>query len=133
MSSMIYRLLGSAAFAVGAVGMFLPLLPTVPLWILAAWCFARSAPDLRDRIYAHPRFGRQVRDFLEHGVLDRRGKAYAVTGVSLGVGVSVIGLSPPPLVTAILVAVVLAVVGFLLTRPATAPEPNQNLTARSKR
>ena len=60
--------LGWLFFGLGFIGAFLPLLPTVPLWILAAWFFARSNPALRDRIYRHPQFGPQVEEFVEQGV-----------------------------------------------------------------
>ena len=34
--------LGHCAVGVGAVGAFVPLLPTTPLMLLAAWAYARS-------------------------------------------------------------------------------------------
>ncbi len=113
-----YRALGAFFFALGAVGIGVPLLPTVPFWILAAFFYARSAPELRDRIYAHPRFGPSVRDFLEHGALSRRGKAWAVGGITFGVSLSVWLYAPPIEVTAVIVVCMAVVVVFLLTRPA---------------
>ena len=114
-------LLGWLCFAIGFVGMFVPLLPTVIFWILAAWLFATSAPHLRDRIYRHPRFGRMVHDFLEHGVLSRRGKAFAIGGMTLGVGLSSLLWSPPWPVLAAIVAILVPVAVWLLLRPETLP------------
>ena len=45
--------MGLVAFAVGSIGLFVPLLPTTVFWIAAAWCFGRSRPDLQQRLYEH--------------------------------------------------------------------------------
>ena len=54
------RLAGLAFFAIGFVGMPLPLLPTTIFWILAAACFAKSAPDLYQRILTWPGIGTAI-------------------------------------------------------------------------
>jgi uncharacterized membrane protein YbaN (DUF454 family) len=110
----IYRALGGLFFALGTLGIGLPLLPTVPFWILAAWFFARSSPELRDRIYAHPTFGPPVRQFLEHRTLSRRGKIAAVTGITSGVGISILVAQPPLWVIGLIIALLLPVVLWLL-------------------
>ncbi|MFR2885184.1 MAG: YbaN family protein [Merdibacter sp.] len=40
---MVYILGGVIAFALGTVGTVLPVLPTVPFYLLATWCFAKSS------------------------------------------------------------------------------------------
>lgn len=46
MSRMLYLIAGFVALGLGGIGILLPLLPTVPFIILAAFCFARSNRDL---------------------------------------------------------------------------------------
>jgi hypothetical protein len=113
----LYRTLGTFFFALGTLGIGVPLLPTVPFWILAAIFFTRSSPELRDRIYNHPRFGRQVQDFVEYGAISRRGKVYAVLGITLGVSFSVWLAPPPQWVLALLVVIVIGAVSYVISRP----------------
>src|SRR3712207_9395953 len=57
MKQRVYLCLGYASLALGIIGIFLPVLPTTPFVLLAAWCFTRSTPALAERLYNHPRFG----------------------------------------------------------------------------
>jgi len=41
-----YLILGCVSMALGTIGIPLPILPTVPLYLLAAFCFARSSEKL---------------------------------------------------------------------------------------
>ena len=76
---LLYRIIGFLALALGFVGILLPLLPTVPFVLLAAFCFARSSPALEARILADPRFGPHIRAWREHGSISAYGKGAAVT------------------------------------------------------
>lgn len=74
----IYFLIGLLSLALGAVGVILPLLPTVPFMILAAFCFARSSPSLERRIVEHPAMQPHITAWREHGAISKRGKSAAV-------------------------------------------------------
>ncbi|MEO9971631.1 MAG: YbaN family protein [Hyphomonadaceae bacterium] len=79
---MIWRILGGLALVVGAIGIIVPGLPTTIFWILAALCFARSDPKIRDWIYARPGIGPQVELFIEEGQMTKSGKRGALIGMS---------------------------------------------------
>lgn len=113
----IYRVLGLFFLGAGTLGVFIPLLPTVPLWILAAFLFTRSSPALQKKIYAHPQFGETVKQFVENGVLSRKNKHYAIAGASAGSLISLALLQPPSYVVWPMVIIMIGVVIWLSTRP----------------
>lgn len=114
---MMLRIAGLICLGLGIVGAFVPLMPTTCFLILAACCFAKSAPQWRRRILAHPRFGRPVRTFLEEGALSRRAKALSVLGIGANY-VLTLWLADLTTGAALTVGAILAVVAFyILTRP----------------
>lgn len=91
-----YFLLGLISVALGAVGAFLPLLPTVPLMIFAAFCFARSSPILERRITEHPVMKPHISAWRERGAISGRGKAAAVVAF-IASAIAGVLLLPAPL------------------------------------
>ena len=48
MKKILYILIGCISLGLGIIGVILPILPTVPFVLLAAFCFARSSERLDD-------------------------------------------------------------------------------------
>ena len=48
MKKILYMIIGCLSLVLGIVGVVLPILPTVPFVLLAAFCFARSSERLDD-------------------------------------------------------------------------------------
>jgi uncharacterized membrane protein YbaN (DUF454 family) len=115
--SFAWQLAGLLALALGFVGIFLPLLPTVPFMILAAFCFAKGNPEWEARLLADPRFGPHIRAWRTHGSISRRGKAAALAAFCISGLVGLVMLSMP---LALLPAGAgLVGAAFILTRPTT--------------
>ncbi|WP_153144817.1 YbaN family protein [Dechloromonas sp. H13] len=77
MKKPVYRILGLCSVGLGVVGAFLPLLPTTPFLILAAYFFARSHPEWEARLLAHPEVGPAIRAWRDHGAIPRVAKRLA--------------------------------------------------------
>jgi uncharacterized membrane protein YbaN (DUF454 family) len=73
-----YLALGALSLLIGAVGIVLPLLPTVPFMLLAAFFFARSSPRLERRLVEHPRFGPHIQAWRTRRAISRKGKVAAI-------------------------------------------------------
>ncbi len=113
---LMWRVLGGLAFAAGAVGIVLPVLPTTIFWILAALCFARSDPKVRDWIYARPGIGPQVELFIEHGQMTKAGKRGALIGMTLGAAILTYFFHTRLIVLAIGFAIIALGAAVVLTR-----------------
>jgi uncharacterized membrane protein YbaN (DUF454 family) len=69
-----YLVLGLLCVVLAIVGVVLPIMPTVPFVLLAAWCFGRGHPSWEARLLAHPRYGPPIRAWRERGVISMRAK-----------------------------------------------------------
>lgn len=69
---------GVVAAGLGVAGIALPLLPTTPFLLLAAYLFARSSPAHYDRLLGHRVLGPYLRDWVERRGLRRTAKARAL-------------------------------------------------------
>ncbi|MEO1043448.1 MAG: YbaN family protein [Pseudomonadota bacterium] len=114
----IFRGLGYLCFVVGAVGAILPLLPTTGPWILAVFFLWKGNDPLANRLLNHPRFGRSLQDWFEHGAIRREGKIAACLGMAAAV--AVMAVTGAPVWVTIFVAVSLLLVAFWLIKR---PEP----------
>lgn len=87
--------LGLLSLALGAAGAFLPLLPTVPFVLLAAFCFARGHPPLEAWLVRHPHFGPHITAWRARGAISRRGKRAALVAFGLSAAIGLVLLSLP--------------------------------------
>lgn len=108
--------LGLLSLAIGLIGAVVPLVPTVPLMLLAAFFFAKSSERLHNWLITHPRFGMAIQDWQDHRAISKRAKIAASISIAIAFLFSlIIGL--PVKLLAIQAITLIAVSIFIWTRP----------------
>lgn len=108
---------GFASVILAVLGIFLPVLPTVPFLLLALACFARSSEKLHAWLIDHNRLGPLVRPYLENEGLPRGVKAKAIGLVWLSIGISVLFFVSIVWVRIMLLLIALGVTAYILKMP----------------
>jgi uncharacterized membrane protein YbaN (DUF454 family) len=114
----LWAFVGVVCVAIGAIGIVLPLLPTTPFLLLAAYCFARSSPRLHDWLLSHPSFGPLISNWDRYGSIDRPTKRIAVIVIVLTLSIT-LAIGVPWWALAVQVVVLAIATTFILTRPET--------------
>jgi uncharacterized membrane protein YbaN (DUF454 family) len=105
----VFVALGFVAVAVGAVGIVVPLLPTTPLLLLAAYLFWRGSPRWHAWLLNNGLLGSFIRDYVEHRAVPMRSKVIALVVLWSSIGVSFV------VVGTWYVGVVLAAIGVAVS------------------
>ena len=83
MQRYILLILGWLAMVFAILGVVLPLLPTTPFLLLAAWCFARSSPSFHHWLLHRSAFGRYIRHWQQHRAMPPGTKGRAILVILL--------------------------------------------------
>ena len=115
MIRLVYMILGALSLIVGAVGIFVPLLPTVPLVILAAFLFARGHPGAERWLVEHRHFGPHIHAWRSRRAISRKGKRAAAVALAASTAAGFVLLHLPW--SLLPLAASLAAASWILTRP----------------
>ncbi len=85
---------GFLSLGIGIAGIFLPVLPTVPLFLLAVACFARSSEKCHAWLLNHQHFGPVVAPFLDGQGIPRKAKIKAIILLWASLLISIIFFIP---------------------------------------
>ncbi len=107
---------GILCILLGLVGIILPVLPTTPFLLLAAYCFARSSERFHTWLVTNRLFGQYIQNFQAGRGIPRRTKVLAITMLWLMISISVIFFVSSWWLRAALVGVAIGVTIHLLRR-----------------
>lgn len=93
MKNTIWIILGSIALGLGTLGVFLPLLPTVPFLLLSASCYLKGSPRLYKWLLSHPYFGKIIKDYKENKVIPVKAKVSTIFLLWLSISISIFLIS----------------------------------------
>lgn len=120
----LYLMVGWGAMALALAGAVLPVLPTTPFLLVAAWAFAKASPALDRWLHTHPRFGPFLTDWRNHRAIPRRGKVAAVIGMTIS-WLVVLLVSGNPVAVAASGLSMACVAVYVVTRPAPPSQPSR--------
>jgi len=113
----LFFIAGLVSLGLGIAGAFLPVLPTTPLVLLAAACFARSYRPFHEWLIAHRLFGPMVREWHEHRSIPYRVKLTAITMMAVSLGASIVFFVEPAWLKAALAAFGVALGAWMYRLP----------------
>lgn len=108
---------GFIAVALAVIGIFLPVLPTVPFLLLALACFARSSEKFYSWLINHNRLGPLVKPYLENEGLPPGVKIKAIILIWVSIGISTLFLVSILWVKVMLLLIALGVTAYILRMP----------------
>ncbi|HYD33859.1 MAG TPA: YbaN family protein [Methylophilaceae bacterium] len=113
---LLWRIVAAIALLLGVIGLFLPIVPTVPFVLLAAWASSKGWPQLEQYLLSHRYCGPQIRAWREHGAIARRAKYMAA--IMIGGSIALLWLMPLRLALQVGISVIMvAVIIWVWTRP----------------
>lgn len=108
---------GYLMLALGVVGTVLPLLPTTPFLLAAAWLFSHSSPRMEAWLYRLPTVGAPLRVWRARGAIGVGTKCVALASLTGGVLLAIGSQALPELAGGALIIIGLVVAIFIATRP----------------
>lgn len=112
----LWATLGLICVGLGLIGILLPILPTVPFMLLAAFFFSKSSERLHYWLISHPTFGPPIVEWQTNGAINPRVKRIATLSIAVVFLISVL-LSLRPLILGIQAVVLTLVLIFIWSRP----------------
>ncbi len=83
MKKILYMILGYSGVGMGVLGVVIPVLPTVPFLLLAAYCFARSSEKLERWLRGTKLYEDNLADFAAGKGMTRKAKCRIMLTVTL--------------------------------------------------
>ena len=108
-------ILGTVFTGVGILGILVPVLPTTPLLLLAAVCYARSSDRLYNWLLENRWFGRYIKDYIQNKGIRLHIKVFTITLLWTAIGVSAVFAVESLVVRIVLVVIAIGVTWHLLS------------------
>ena len=112
----VWLVVGSASLCLGAMGLALPLVPTTPFLLLAAFAFARSSDRWHAWLLNHRVFGPIIKDWRRHRAIGSRAKIASVVSMAGVFGLS-LALNASAAALTVQAVVLTAAAAFVVSRP----------------
>jgi uncharacterized membrane protein YbaN (DUF454 family) len=109
-------ILGWVSFVLGIVGALLPIVPTTPFLILAAYFFSKSSPKVHSWLTSLPYFGDAIIDWEKHRVIRPKAKVISTVVIIMVFGASILLGGLHTWLKLMLVIIAACCLGFIWSR-----------------
>lgn len=109
LKNIVLIIIGIFSLSLGAVGIFLPVLPTTPFVLLSAGCFSISSPKLADNLMKSKYFGSYIENYRYKTGVPRKAKIRAIVFLWAGLFISML------LIKKVMIIGILILIGTLVT------------------
>ncbi len=104
-TSTIWIISGSISVGLGIIGIFLPVLPTTPFLLLAAFCYSRGSSVLHRKLLENPILGDYIRNYQEGNGIPLAQKIISISFLWLTIGASILIVKPALWLSLLLLAI----------------------------
>ena len=115
MKKILFATLGVICVVLGVIGRFVPLMPTTPFLLLAAYLFSRSSPKMHKLLLENKVFGKYISNYLSNKPIPIKQKIFSISLLWLGMGSSIYILKLSDWRVALLIFIGLAVSTHIAT------------------
>ena len=110
-------IVGLLSLLLGIIGIFLPVMPTVPFVLLAAACFSRGSKKMHDWLVRMPFAGKVIDDYEKGRGVSRKSKLSALLMLWGGMTISAIAIKPAPWVLILLASIAIGATVIIVRLP----------------
>ena len=101
----------------GIVGLFLPLVPTIPFLLLAVFCFSRSSERFHTWLVEHKHLGPMLKDYLIHVGIPFKAKVAAIGMIWISFPATTLLFVETFWIKVLLLSIAAGVTAYLLLMP----------------
>lgn len=103
---------GTISIILGIIGIFLPILPTTPLFLLGAGCYARSSKTFYLMLINNKIFGKYIRNYREHKVITNKSKVVVLSLLWITMSYSIYYMTTKDMPSFVVIGVIILLLGI---------------------